>query len=500
MAGKLVRAMTAATATVALASGAGSALAATVPEAESNNAAATANALDTANQCYARGAGALDPAGDLDFWSFGVTAGTSVWTETDTGGTQVGTPTSRDTLLDLIDVDGTTALESDDDDGTGNGGDGTIETGNASIVAGATFPQAGTGFVRVSAISPAATIDPYRLFVATTTKAPVAEQEPNDALGTANPVPGCDTPIAGAMDVAADVDQFSFQLAAGETVFVALDADPDRLGATALRMRLAGPDGSDVLGPVNSSGSARGTAEGFDFDATASGLYTVRVVADDPTRTGDYRLLVATPDRTPPTALIAGGPSGPTSDARPAFAFGGNDDKTTPSALRFQCAIAPQGQAPAFADCAPPTFQPAAPLPGGAYAFAVRAIDATGNVGAAATRSFSVARRDTVKPVVRRLAVRIRTVVVRGRRGRRASRVRLVTVTFRASDAAPGRVAKLACKLDRGRYRRCTTRTTFRGVKNGRHTVAVRVTDAAGNVTTASKRFTVGPRRRRRRA
>jgi hypothetical protein len=476
----------------------GTGLAATVPEVEGNDTPASATALDPANQCYARGSAAIT-AGDVDLWSFGASVGTSVWTETDTGGTQIGTPTSRDTNLDVLGVGGTSVIENDDDDGTGNGGDGSIESGLASLVAGATFPQTGTGFVRVKAFSTTATVNPYRLFVATTTKTPVAEQEPNNTLPTANPVLGCDTPITGSISPSLDVDQYSFQLVAGETVFIVADADPDRNGGVDLKLQLTGPGGGDLItGGVDSSIKATAAAEGFDFDATTTGLYTLRVEGFNAAATGTYRVLVATPDRTPPTTSITGGPNGPTSDTRPVFLFNGSDDKTAPGALSFECSLTPQGQAPAFAGCGAPAFQPGGALANGAYTFAVRATDATGNVGGAATRNINIgAGSDTVKPSLKRLKVRVATRTVKGQHGRRVRRIRVVVVSFKASDAKPGKVAKIQCKLDRGRYRKCKSGVSFRGVSNGKHKITVRVTDTAGNVKTASKKFTVGPRRKR---
>ena len=94
--------------------------------------------------------------------------------------------TSRDTVVDLLAADGTTVIENDDDDGTGNGGDGTIETGLASIIAGATLTTGGTYFIRVQAFSVTGIINPYRLFVSLTNVAATAEVEANDTAATAN--------------------------------------------------------------------------------------------------------------------------------------------------------------------------------------------------------------------------------------------------------------------------------------------------------------------------
>jgi len=65
-------------------------------------------------------------------------------------------------VIDLLAADGTTVIENDDDDGTGNGADGTIETGLASMIGGRTLTAGGTYFIRVRAFSATAIIDPTR--------------------------------------------------------------------------------------------------------------------------------------------------------------------------------------------------------------------------------------------------------------------------------------------------------------------------------------------------
>jgi hypothetical protein len=85
-------------------------------------------------------------AGDDDYWRLdGITTGASIWAYIDTGGAQQGGATTRDSLLTLLATDGTTEIETDDDDGTGNGLDGSVESGNASAIAGEPWsPQEAT--------------------------------------------------------------------------------------------------------------------------------------------------------------------------------------------------------------------------------------------------------------------------------------------------------------------------------------------------------------------
>ena len=87
-------------------------------------------------------------------------------------------------------------------------------------------------------------------------------------------------------------------------------------------------------------------------------------------------------EKTPPHVTITAGPpaGGLTSDPTPSFQFSSNEPGST-----FQCRFDSKPLAP----CASP-FLPKGALANGAHTFAVRAIDAPGNVSALATRSFSV--------------------------------------------------------------------------------------------------------------
>jgi hypothetical protein len=91
-------------------------------------------------------------------------------------------------------------------------------------------------------------------------------------------------------------------------------------------------------------------------------------------------------DTTPPQAAIDSGPSGPTNDSTPTFAFSSNEPGSS-----FECRV----DSASFSSCSSPVTTAA--LADGAHTFEVRATDKAGNTGSAASRGFSV---DTVAPQI----------------------------------------------------------------------------------------------------
>jgi len=191
-------------------------------ESEPNNTSAEADALPD-GQCFSVGSGAISSVADPDYWSFSGVAGASAWAYVDTGGTASGS--STDSRLTLF-APGDTELEDDNDDGIGNGGDGTVESGNASAIGGAAI-SSGTHSLRVTENGDNGTIDPYRLFLAVPTASPTAEVEPNDTSAEANTTTGCPEVFSGTISSGADLDWFRVDAAAGETLFV-VGADTGR--------------------------------------------------------------------------------------------------------------------------------------------------------------------------------------------------------------------------------------------------------------------------------
>ena len=299
------------------------------PESEPNNTPATAAPLNLVSGCQAA-SGAISPVGDVDYYSFTASAGSKVWAEVDTSG---------DSVLTLFGPDGTTVLETDDDDGIGNNCDATIESLFASAIAGRTLTAGGTYFLRVQSFGDASTISAYKLLVTVTTGS-TTESEPNDTAATANTIATSGAPIGvrnGNITTPTDVDVYSVFAPAGSTLFISGDGDPERNGVgTDIVLDLLAPDGTTVLLSVDNSdnvGIPAPPAESFCFNITTTGTYFVRVRGFQSikiTTTGTYALMVAvcglpagatpTPTRTltPTVTATPGGPTAtPTSSPTP---------------------------------------------------------------------------------------------------------------------------------------------------------------------------------------
>ena len=265
-------------------------------EVEPNDTTGTANALTFGSQSAATVAGTIGVAGNFDFYSFSATAGDRVWIDVDTGSPPAQVGSSRDSIVDLFDTNGTTLIETDDDDGTGSGGDGSNESGLASVIAARVLPNTGTYFIRVRAFSGTATIDPYRLYVHVNNAAPSPETEPNDSAATANPgivPPGVVGFKSGAL-TPGDNDFYSASLQAGDIVLIALDGDPGRDGmSTNAVFQLRDTDGASPIITADSGSTSGGfNAQGLVFNVPVTGTYFVRVFGGSGNSVGDYTLLV----------------------------------------------------------------------------------------------------------------------------------------------------------------------------------------------------------------
>jgi Bacterial pre-peptidase C-terminal domain len=247
-------------------------------EVEPNGTAATASPIQLPDPTFGMFTGikgAIDVPGDEDWYSFSAPAGARLSLSVDTG---FASAANRDSVLTVFGPDGTTVLEEDDDDGTGNRLDTSIESLDASIVAGLVLPAAGTYFARVRAKTPADTLSGYVLLAAVISVAPEPESEPNDTS------PGqviFHAPILGSLSSAADVDWYMADILDFGIPFIVVDGDPERDGV-----------GTDIVvhvdthlpqGTIDTNSSGAGSpgdppAEGLAFQ----GLGDVRVSGTGP--------------------------------------------------------------------------------------------------------------------------------------------------------------------------------------------------------------------------
>ena len=247
----------------------------TVREAEPNGTPGTATPLGGSSAVVF---GNIYPNNDFDYFSFTGATGDRVYAATQTSFSASG---SVDSVLVLYGTDGTTVIEQDLDDGSFGS--------TSSSIAGATLPADGTFYLLVRHNSTTSQLRPYNLYFRLRSGTPTAETEPNDA-GQALPAGGW---VSGDTSATTDVDIFTFDLNAGDTVFLSLDLDPER-DATEWNGTLGmGPFDAFVL-VVNDGGTATPDSEAFFMTVKDAGPYYAYVaVPTGGTTFGTYHLSVA---------------------------------------------------------------------------------------------------------------------------------------------------------------------------------------------------------------
>ncbi|MBI4916794.1 MAG: proprotein convertase P-domain-containing protein [Acidobacteria bacterium] len=231
-------------------------------ETEPNDTTATANALAGTETVVL---GTINPAADVDYDSFTANAGDHVSVATMTQWSNGG---STDTNVSIIASDGTTVLENDNDSGS--------FSSTSSAIAGTVIPASGTYYVWVDGVSTTSTITPYHLHVRILSGSPTAEVEPNNDTTNANPLPASGW-VSGTITATTDPDLFSLALAAGDSVYVTLDMDPDRAAANTnwngrVGLGLFGDAGNQIL-IVNDGSTTKPHAEAFFFTVKNAGTY-----------------------------------------------------------------------------------------------------------------------------------------------------------------------------------------------------------------------------------
>lgn len=291
-------------------------------EIEDNNSLASAMPLVFDRSGFSAVVVGSATAGDVDYYSFvapipALFGTVKVWALVDTGGGPPVSGGNRNSFLTLLDESGIEEA-TDDNDGTGNGRDGSIETFAASVITGHALTLPGTMYyLAVTHPMAGGVLDQYTLYVAVTFEgefgAPLpGEVEPNDtgfdALDSSNWILSTNTsatevrygvipPLVPPFPL--DVDLYALMITAPSLVHIHADGDPERDGVnTDVTLQLYEIDGVTplMIPAVNSSVPATVSpanpvlGEGFCFDL-APGIYFVGVTATA-AAPGSYGLVV----------------------------------------------------------------------------------------------------------------------------------------------------------------------------------------------------------------
>jgi hypothetical protein len=206
------------------------------PEVEPNNTITNAQMLATANNVELRGA--INPAGEVDYYGFAATSGQRVWAYAYT----LGAVNSTDSQMYLANALSQT-LQFDDD----NGSQGSL----GSDIAGAPITTTGSFYLELNDFGNNGTINPYSLFVDLTSGAAVPEVEPNDTITTANALT-VGSVMTGTIPTTGDADLYSFAAGATDRVVIQVDGNPERDGVALLV----------IVGVAVSVGPTVGVAQG----------------------------------------------------------------------------------------------------------------------------------------------------------------------------------------------------------------------------------------------
>ncbi|CAN5568130.1 hypothetical protein BH10BDE1_BH10BDE1_34080 [soil metagenome] len=192
--------------------------------------------------------------------------------------------------------------------------------------------------------------------------------------------------------------------------------------------------------------------------ALATGAHTFKIqVTDKAGNKADLSTYAWTIDLTVPTVLISANPLPVTNLATASFTFAGT------GIVSYECDLDAAG----FASCASPKSYAA--LASGNHAFRVRGTNAAGTVSSPATFAWVV---DTVPPTVPNITANVNATTVSTS----------ATLSFSATDAGSG-VASYQCSSDGGNFSACTSPLTRTGLAAGPHSLQVKATDNAGNIS-----------------
>ena len=219
--------------------------------------------------------GNIFPNADVDFYSFSATAGDKVFASVMTSFSASNNFSGR---MTLIGSDGSTILETDNDNGTFGA--------TAGSLAGSAIPTTGTYYIRIENSSVTTQTRGYDLYLNLQQGTPTSEIEPNDLSTTATVFPANGF-VTGVKLTNTDIDYYSITLAAGETVFISLDLDPERDGVSWNGIVGVGPlgDANNQYLFVNDAGSSDARPSEAHF-LTVKDAGTYYVFVDASTATG----------------------------------------------------------------------------------------------------------------------------------------------------------------------------------------------------------------------
>jgi hypothetical protein len=207
----------------------------------------------------------------------------------------------------------------------------------------------------------------------------------------------------------------------------------------------------------------------FTASTQSPGDHTLTVTATDAAANGGSDSKDFTVDtQAPDTTIVNPKPADPTNSTAAVLNFAGSDDHSGAAQLTFECQLDGGG----FNACS--SGHDFGPVGQGSHTFEVKATDQAGNTDQSPASYTWVV--DTTAPTVN---------ITTGPSG-------TTSQTGASFDfTTGGNPATIECKLDTGAVSACTTPKSYSTLGDGPHTFTVMVTDAATNIASASRTWTV---------
>jgi alpha-tubulin suppressor-like RCC1 family protein len=204
--------------------------------------------------------------------------------------------------------------------------------------------------------------------------------------------------------------------------------------------------------------TASDCASPASLTALAAGAHTFKVqVTDKAGNKADLYSYAWTIDLTVPTVLISANPLPVTNQTSASLTFAGT------GIVSYECDLDAAG----FTSCASPKTY--AGLASGNHTFRVRGTNAAGTVSSPASYSWMIDNAPPATPVI---TANVNTTTV----------LTSATFNFSSTDAGSG-VASYQCSSDASAFANCSSPITRNGLTAGSHSLQVKATDNAGNVS-----------------